>query len=122
MCELSSTFTLADPRLASEVSPIPSPPSNLIYFHAVFNKNNIFLSQTHRWLSHSWKSLIQHCINIYRQIEVIRLLLLDFLYNRPQRSCGKLMFLHLSVILFRGGPLQRTVRCSSCAVADQGFL
>ena len=26
-------------------------------------------------------------------------------YYRPQRSCGKVMFLHLSVILFRGGCL-----------------
>ena len=44
-----------------------------------------------------------------------------FFYYRPQRSCGKVMFLHLSVILFGGGgvwqthpprrlPLQRTVR------------
>ena len=43
-----------------------------------------------------------------------------FSWYRPQRSCGKVMFLHLSVILFTGGvwqtppsnrrPLQRTVR------------
>ena len=26
------------------------------------------------------------------------------IYYRPQRSCGKIMFLHLSVILFTGGP------------------
>ena len=30
----------------------------------------------------------------------------DLTYYRPQRSCGKVMFLHLSVILFTGGVWQ----------------
>ena len=31
------------------------------------------------------------------------------IYYRPQQSCGKVMFLHLSVILFTGGSLSRGV-------------
>ena len=35
-------------------------------------------------------------------------LLVFFHFYRPQRSCGKVMFLHLSVILFTGGRVWQT--------------
>ena len=41
---------------------------------------------------------------------------------RPQRSCGKVMFLHLSVILFTGGSLSRGRSLSVGRVSVQGSL
>ena len=39
-------------------------------------------------------------------------------YCRPERSCGKVIFLHLSVILFTGGVWQTLPPGSHCPQAD----
>ena len=39
-------------------------------------------------------------------------------YYRPQRSCGKVMFLHLSVILFTGGCLPQCMLGNTPLRAD----
>ena len=57
-----------------------------------------------------YENCLQVVISLLRPIQTERkrklkrkLSLMFVIYNRPQRCCGKVIFLHLSVILFAGG-------------------